>query len=50
MREFFGMINITTPFGLFYQTECIANYHVHLFGDIKQLPAIEGNSMIEQLK
>ncbi|MCM0598303.1 AAA family ATPase [Periweissella fabalis] len=44
-----GMINITTLFGLFYQTERIENVHVHLFGDIKQLPAIKGNSVIEQL-
>lgn len=44
-----GMINVATLFSLFYQTQYLENIHVHLFGDIKQLPAIKGNSIIEQL-
>lgn len=44
-----GMINVNHLFGLLYQTNSVGNAHIHLFGDIKQLPPVIGNSIVEEL-
>lgn len=44
-----SMISVPTLFNLLYQTQYMKDVKITAYGDIKQLPAINSNSVIEEL-
>lgn len=44
-----GMIEVTVLHGLLHIAQLIDNVHLYIFGDIKQLPTIQGTSIIEKI-